>query len=166
MGAGRRRAQMSPPKDLNEGDVAPDFELPSTEGKPVRLSSKRGSQVVLYFYPEDDTSGCTREACSFRDSMPKFEGLDAVILGVSKDSLASHKKFIDKYSLNFTLLSDEDLKVHKLYDTWKLKNMYGRDYWGTERSTFVIDRDGRIKRIIRKVKVDGHDLEVLKALGA
>ncbi len=150
--------------ELKEGDLAPDFELPSSAGAPVRLSSKRGSNVVLYFYPEDDTPGCTREACAFRDGLPKFEGLDAVILGVSKDSLDMHRKFIEKYSLNFTLLSDEALKAHKLYDTWKLKNMYGRDYWGTERSTFVIDKKGKIRRIFRKVKVDGHDEEVLKAL--
>jgi peroxiredoxin Q/BCP len=151
---------------LMEGDKAPDFELPSSTGRPVRLNSLRGKNVVLYFYPEDDTSGCTKEACSFRDNLPKFEGLDAVILGVSKDSLASHKKFIDKYSLNFTLLSDEGLKVHKLYDTWKLKNNYGRTYWGTERSTFVIDRQGRVKKIFRRVKVDGHEAEVLQALQA
>jgi peroxiredoxin Q/BCP len=151
---------------LMEGDKAPDFELPSSTGRPVKLRSLKGKNVVLYFYPEDDTSGCTKEACSFRDNLPKFEGLDAVILGVSKDSLASHKKFIDKYSLNFTLLSDEGLKVHKLYDTWKLKNNYGRTYWGTERSTFVIDRQGRVKKIFRRVKVDGHEAEVLQALQA
>ena len=156
---------MNPAKELKEGDAAPDFELPSSSGTTVRLSSKRGSQVVLYFYPQDDTPGCTREACAFRDSLPRFEGIGAEVLGVSKDSLESHRKFIDKYSLNFTLLSDEDLRVHRLYDTWKLKSMYGRDYWGTERSTFVIDQKGRIKKIFRKVKVDGHELEVLKALG-
>jgi peroxiredoxin Q/BCP len=152
--------------DLKVGDKAPDFELPSSTGKPVRLSSLKGKSVVLYFYPEDDTPGCTREACSFRDNLPKFEGLDAVILGVSKDSLTSHKKFIGKYSLNFTLLSDEGLETHKLYDTWKLKENYGKTYWGTERSTFVIDKNGRIKRIFRKVKVDGHEAEVLQALQA
>jgi len=161
-----RPARMSPARELKEGDAAPDFELPSSDGRPIRLSSKKGSQVVLYFYPEDDTPGCTREACSFRDSTPKFEGLDAVVLGLSKDSLESHRKFIDKYSLNFTLLSDKDLRVHKLYETWKLKSMYGREYWGTERSTFVIGKEGRIRKIFRKVKVDGHELEVLKALGA
>jgi len=150
--------------DLKEGEMAPDFELPSSAGKPVRLGSLRGKNVVLYFYPQDDTPGCTKEACSFRDNLPKFEGLGAVLLGVSKDPPDSHKRFIDKYSLNFTLLSDEVLLAHKLYGTWKLKNNYGRTYWGTERSTFVIDRDGRIKSIFRKVKVDGHEVEVLRAL--
>ncbi len=151
-------------RTLKEGDAAPDFELPSSGGKPVRLSSNRGKKVVLYFYPQDDTPGCTREACAFRDGMQELKGLDAVVLGVSKDSIESHRKFIDKYSLNFTLLSDEKLAAHRLYDTWKLKNMYGREYWGTERSTFVIDEEGRIKKIFRKVKVDGHDDEVKKAL--
>jgi peroxiredoxin Q/BCP len=153
-------------KELHEGDFAPDFELPSSAGKPVRLSSFRGKQVVLYFYPKDDTSGCTREACAFRDNLPKFNGADAVILGVSKDSLESHSKFINKYSLNFTLLSDEDLAAHHLYDTWKQKNNYGRTYMGTERSTFVIGSDGRIKKIFRRVSVDGHETEVLAALKA
>ena len=150
---------------LEEGNLAPDFELPSSSGAPVRLSSLRGKNVVLYFYPEDDTPGCIREACSFRDDLSKFEGLNAVILGVSKDSLESHKKFIDKYSLNFALLSDEGLKAHKLYDTWRLKNNYGRTYWGTERSTFVIDKEGRIVKIFRRVRVDGHEAEVLQSLG-
>lgn len=152
--------------ELKEGDAAPDFELPSSTGRSVKLGSLKGRKVVLYFYPADDTPGCTREACSFRDNLPKFEGFDAVILGVSKDSLTSHKRFIDKYSLNFTLLSDEKLEVHKLYDTWKLKNNYGKKYWGTERSTFVIDKRGRIRRIFRRVKVEGHEAEVLKALKA
>jgi peroxiredoxin Q/BCP len=153
-------------QELKEGEMAPDFELPSSSGNPVKLSSLKGKNVVLYFYPQDDTSGCTREACSFRDNLPKFKGLDAVILGVSKDSLGSHKKFIDKYSLNFTLLSDDKLEAHKLYGTWKRKNNYGRKYRGTERSTFVIDKSGRIKRIFRKVRVDGHDAEVLQTLNS
>lgn len=153
-------------RELHVGDSAPDFELPSSTGKPVRLSSLKGKQVVLYFYPKDDTPGCTKEACAFRDNLPKFKGADAVILGVSKDSLESHAKFIDKYSLNFALLSDEDLLAHGLYDTWKEKNNYGRKYMGTERSTFVIGEDGKIKKIFRKVSVDGHESEVLAALKA
>ena len=151
-------------KELAVGDLAPDFELPASSGKEVRLSSLKGKQVVLYFYPEDDTSGCTREACAFRDNLPKFEGLDAVVLGVSKDSLESHARFISKYSLNFTLLSDEKLLAHKKYDTWREKVNYGRKYMGTERSTFVIGSDGRLKKIFRRVKVDGHEAEVLAAL--
>ena len=162
----RRRPVSTGGKELAEGDVAPDFELPASDGNRVRLSSLKGKKVVLYFYPEDDTPGCTKEACSFRDDVKKFEKLGAVILGVSKDSLESHRKFIDKYSLNFSLLSDEDLVVHRLYDTWRLKNNYGRTYWGTERSTFVIDERGRVRRVFRKVRVDGHDEEVLGALTA
>lgn len=153
-------------KELAEGDRAPDFELPASTGGSARLSSLKGKQVVLYFYPQDDTPGCTREACAFRDNLPKFDGLEAVILGVSKDSLDSHAKFINKYSLNFTLLSDEGLVAHKKYGTWKEKTNYGRTYMGTERSTFVIGADGRIKKIFRKVKVDGHEAEVLAALKA
>jgi peroxiredoxin Q/BCP len=152
--------------ELKEGDVAPDFTLPSTSGKDIRLSSLHGTNVVLYFYPADDTSGCTKEACSFRDNMPNFSKMNATILGLSKDSIDSHHKFIKKYDLNFILLSDEDLKVHKLYDTWKEKQNYGKTYWGTERSTFVIGKDGRIKKIFRKVRVDGHEKEVLDALSS
>jgi thioredoxin-dependent peroxiredoxin len=144
--------------------MAPDFELPSSAGKPLRLASLNGKQVVLYFYPKDDTPGCTIEACSFRDYLPKFEGAGAVVLGVSRDSLESHAKFIDKYSLNFQLLSDEDLKAHRLYDTWRQKSMYGKTFMGTERSTFVIGEDGRIKKIFRKVSPQGHEKEVLTAL--
>jgi len=153
-------------KELDVGDSAPDFVLPSSSGGSVKLSSLKGKQVVLYFYPKDDTSGCTAEACAFRDNLPKFEDLDAVVLGVSRDSLGSHAKFISKYSLNFTLLSDEDKTVHGLYDTWKLKTFSGRKYWGTERSTFVIGQDGKIKRIFRKVNPRGHEAEVLDALKA
>ena len=148
------------------GAAAPDFELPSSSGKNVRLSALKGKQVVLYFYPKDDTPGCTTEACAFRDNLPKFEKLDAVVLGVSHDSVESHSKFIKKYSLNFTLISDENLVAHKLYDTWKLKNNYGKTYWGTERSTFVIGEDGKVKKVFRKVSPQGHEAEVLAALKA
>ncbi len=150
--------------ELKSGSKAPDFTLPSSTGKDVSLSGLRGKKVVLYFYPKDDTSGCTKEACSFRDNLLSFQKLGTVILGVSKDSLDSHQKFIKKYELNFTLLSDEDLKVHHLYGTWKEKNLYGRKYMGTERSTFVIGEDGKIKKVFRKVSVDGHEKEVLEAL--
>jgi peroxiredoxin Q/BCP len=160
----REELKVTQHAELKEGDMAPDFELRSSAGGTAKLSNFRGKKVVLYFYPEDDTPGCTREACSFRDNMPKLDSLEAVILGVSKDSLGSHDKFIRKYGLNFTLLSDEGLKAHKLYDTWRLKNLYGREYWGTERSTFVIDEKGRIKKLFRRVKVDGHTQEVLQAL--
>ena len=152
------------PGALAAGDRAPDFELPSSSGKPVRLSSLKGKRVVLYFYPKDDTPGCTVEACAFRDNLPRFDKLYAVVLGVSHDSLESHAKFIDKYNLNFTLLSDEALVAHKLYDTWKEKTNYGRTYWGTERSTFLIGEDGKIRKIFRKVSPQGHEAEVLAAL--
>ena len=151
-------------KELAEGDRAPDFELPSSAGKPVRLGTLKGKQVVLYFYPRDDTPGCTVEACSFRDNLPKFDKLDAVVLGVSSDSLESHAKFIDKYSLNFTLLSDEGHQVHRLYDTWKEKNNYGRKYMGTERSTFQVPADGSIKKSFRKHSPQGHEPQVSAAL--
>jgi thioredoxin-dependent peroxiredoxin len=149
---------------LAAGDRAPDFTLPSSSGKSVKLSDLKGKNVVLYFYPKDDTPGCTKEACAFRDNLPRFGEMDAVVLGVSRDSLDSHAGFIEKYGLNFTLLSDEDLKVNNLYGTWVEKENYGRKYWGTERSTFVIGKDGRIRKVFRKVKVDGHEKEVLEAL--
>lgn len=155
---------MPPRQELAAGDVAPDFSLPASNGKSVRLSDFRGKNVVLYFYPKDDTPGCTKEACSFRDTLQKFVEADAVVLGLSKDSAESHAAFIKKYGLNFTLLSDETLEVNKLYGTWVEKENYGRKYWGTERSTFVIGKDGRIRKIFRKVKVEGHERDVLEAL--
>ena len=149
---------------IEEGKKAPDFKLKNQKGETVKLSDFKGKNVVLYFYPHDDTSGCTKEACNFRDELPEFENLDAVIIGVSPDSVASHTKFASKYDLPFILLSDEDKDVLQKYEVWKQKSMYGRNYMGVERSTFVIDKDGKIKKIFRKVKVDGHNEELLEAL--
>ena len=152
-------------KELKVGDTAPDFRLPSTEGREIALIEFRGKKnVVLYFYPKDDTPGCTKEACSFRDERPKFDKKDAVILGVSFDDLESHKKFAGKYKLPFPLLSDADKKIAEAYGVYKEKSMYGRTYMGIERSTFVIDKDGKIAQVYRKVRVDGHSDEVLGAL--
>lgn len=150
---------------LKEGDMAPEFSLPSSEGKQVSLKDFRGKKrVVLYFYPKDDTPGCTKEACGFRDSFAGFGAQGAEILGVSLDDEDSHRKFIQKYNLPFTLLSDEDAKVSKAYGVYKQKNMYGKSFWGIERTTFVIDRDGRLAKIFPKVKVDEHIPEVMAAL--
>jgi peroxiredoxin Q/BCP len=151
-------------KELKVGDRAPDIELPDESGDTVRLKELKGKQVVLYFYPKDDTPGCTKEACSFRDSESAVKKTGAVVLGVSMDGQLSHQRFVDKFKLPFRLLSDEDAKVAKAYGAYKLKNMYGRTYWGIERSTFVIDQAGKLKAIFRKVKVDGHTEDVLKAL--
>ena len=149
---------------LEEGKKAPDFKLKDQDGKIISLSDYKGKNVVLYFYPKDDTPGCTKEACSFRDELPRFGKIDAVILGVSPDSVDSHKKFAQKFELPFTLLSDENKKVVEAYDVWKEKNNYGKKYMGVERTTFVIDKEGKIKKIFNKVKVDGHSEEVMEAL--
>lgn len=149
---------------LEVGKKAPDFVLPDQDGKKVSLKDFKGKKVVLYFYPKDNTSGCTREACNFRDEFPKFKKSSAVIIGVSPDSVSSHKKFAEKYELPFTLLSDEDKKVLQMYDVWKEKSMYGKKYMGVERTTYIIDENGKIKKIFNKVKVDGHNEEVMKAL--
>ncbi len=149
-----------------EGKKAPDFKLKDQNGQTISLSDYKGKSVVLYFYPKDDTSGCTKEACSFRDGLPGFGKLNAVILGVSADSVESHKKFADKYNLPFTLLSDESKEMIEKYGVWKEKSMYGRKYMGIERTTFIIDENGKIKKIFRKVKVDGHDKEVLDVLNS
>lgn len=146
------------------GQTAPDFELPSDSGKTVRLSDFRGRKVVLYFYPKDMTSGCTKEACSFRDNYPQYEEQGAVILGVSPDPPQSHVRFKSKYNLPFLLLSDEDHKVAEQYGVWGEKQMYGRAYYGILRTTFVIDEQGRIAKVFTKVKPDGHGEEVLEAL--
>lgn len=149
---------------LNVGEKAPYFELPNQDGEMVKLTDYSGKNIVLYFYPKDDTSGCTKEACSFRDELSIFEGVNAAVVGVSGDSVKSHRKFVDKYSLNFTLLSDESKTMLEAYGVWKEKSMYGRKYMGIERTTFVINPDGVIKQIFNKVKVDGHTEEVKKAL--
>lgn len=152
--------------ELEVGTKAPEFSLPDQDGKRVTLKSFKGKQVVLYFYPKDDTSGCTKEACDFRDSLAPITKAGAVVVGVSKDGQAAHQKFIAKYGLPFALLSDEDAAVCTAYGVYKEKSMYGRKYMGIERSTFVIDATGRIKALFRKVKVPGHVSEVLAAVKA
>lgn len=149
---------------LDVGKKAPDFSLLNQDEKKISLKNYLGQKVVLYFYPKDDTSGCTKEACGFSDDLPKFNKIDAVILGVSPDSVKSHKKFSEKYKLKFDLLADEEKLVLEKYGVWKEKSMYGRQYMGVERTTFIIDEKGKIKKIFNKVKVDGHNKEVLEAL--
>jgi thioredoxin-dependent peroxiredoxin len=151
---------------LNEGDVAPDFTLQDQDGRDVTLSGFRGRHVVLYFYPKDDTSGCTTQACELRDHMKTFDARGAVILGVSPDDVKSHRKFADKYSLPFTLLADTEHAVAEQYGVWKEKSMYGRTYWGNERTTFVIDEHGRIAKALPKVKPAEHVDQVLASLPA
>jgi peroxiredoxin Q/BCP len=152
--------------ELNVGDTAPEFSLPADTGDTVSLKNLRGKQVLLYFYQKDDTPGCTKEACDFRDAIKSLGKANAVVLGVSTDDIASHQKFVGKYSLPFPLLSDENASVSKAYGVYKQKSMYGKTYWGIERSTFVIDETGTIKAIFRKVKVDGHLDEVMTTLKA
>ncbi len=151
---------------LTEGDLAPDFTLPTDSGDELTLSSLRGRPVVLYFYPKDDTSGCTTEACEFRDLVPRFESSKAVILGVSPDSVASHKKFKAKYELTFPLIADVDKVACQAYGVWKEKSMYGKKYMGVERTTFLIDADGKIARVYAKVKPAGHAADVMEAVAA
>jgi peroxiredoxin Q/BCP len=138
------------------GESAPDFSLISDEGKKVSLSNYLGKKVVLYFYPKDGTPGCTKEAQDFRDLADDFSKENAIILGVSKDSVESHQRFKAKHKLTFTLLSDPEGKVLSMYGVWKQKSMYGRTFMGTERTTFLIDQEGKIKKIYRKVRVKGH----------
>jgi peroxiredoxin Q/BCP len=149
---------------LKEGDVAPAFTLESDEGEKVSLKDFKGQKVVLYFYPKDMTPGCTQEACDFRDSFARIKKSDAIVLGVSKDSVASHQKFKAKHDLPFTLLSDPDGKVCELYGVWQEKSLYGRKFMGIVRSTFVIDEKGKISRVFPKVKVKGHVDEILASL--
>jgi len=165
---------------IREGDPAPDFALPSDRGDTIRLADLLGRRVVLYFYPKDDTSGCTVEACGFRDSLTSgctveacgfrdslssFEERDVVVLGVSPDPVRSHERFRDKYDLNFPLLADEDHAVALAYGAWGTKRMYGREYEGILRSTFIIGPDGRVEKAFRKVKPAEHAAEVLEELG-
>lgn len=149
---------------LKPGDKAPDFSLINDEGNKVSLKDLKGKKVILYFYPKDDTSGCTAEACSFRDNIKIIEKKNAVVIGVSKDNTKSHQKFKKKYDLPFTLLSDENLEMLKAYDVWKEKSMYGRKYMGIERTTYIIDEKGKIQDVFNKVKVDGHTKEVLEKI--
>lgn len=149
---------------VHVGDRAPDFELLSEGGATVRLKDFRGKKVVLYFYPKDDTPGCTKEACSFNDNLSAIKRKGAVILGVSADSVDSHRKFAEKYGLRFTLLSDPDKKVITAFGVWKQKKLYGRTFMGIERTTFVIDEQGIITAIFPKVKVDGHTDAILQTL--
>ena len=148
------------------GDKAPDFALPSTRGKDISLKEFKGSDIILYFYPKDDTPGCTKEACSFRDHESDLSKEHAVVLGVSTDSLESHQKFVDKHNLNFPLLSDTTADVAKMYGAWKEKNMYGRRTWGVARMTYWIGPDGRVKKVYRKVDAAQHADEVLADLRA
>jgi peroxiredoxin Q/BCP len=153
-------------KELKIGDKAPSFDMPTDGGGTASLSSLAGRNVVLYFYPKDDTSGCTKEACDFRDSLPNFGRIDAAVIGVSRDSVASHDKFKKKHTLPFALASDADGKTSEAYGTWVEKSMYGRKYMGMERATFLIDGKGVIRGIWRKVKVPGHVAAVLQAAKA
>jgi thioredoxin-dependent peroxiredoxin len=149
---------------LEDGQIAPDFELMAEDGKPVRLSSLKGKAVVVYFYPKDDTPGCTTEAKDFSALYAKFKKAGADVLGISPDSVASHNKFLCKHDLSVKLLADEDKSAATAYGVWAQKSMYGKTYMGVERSTFLIDAKGKLARSWRKVKVPGHAEEVLEAL--
>ena len=148
----------------NTNEPAPDFTLPDQDGREVSLRQFRGRKVVLYFYPKDDTSGCTTQACDLRDRTSELEARGAVVLGVSPDSPRSHTKFREKYQLPFTLLADEDHSVAEAYDVWKEKSMYGRKYWGNERTTFIIDEEGRIAHVLPKVKPAEHVDQILELI--
>jgi peroxiredoxin Q/BCP len=149
---------------IEEGKKAPAFTLTADDGTKVRLADLAGSPVVLYFYPKDDTPGCTREACAFRDLKKDLKKMGATILGVSADSVESHVQFRDKYELNFPLLADIDHKVAEKYGAWREKNMYGKKSMGIQRSTFLIDATGKVAKVWKRVSVDGHDQQVLEAL--
>jgi peroxiredoxin Q/BCP len=150
--------------ELLPGAKAPDFSLSAHDGTRYSLRDLKGKKIVLYFYPKDDTSGCTKEACSFRDNLASIKKKGAIVVGVSPDPVPSHGKFVKKYDLNFPLLSDESKKMLSDYGVWQEKSMYGRKYMGVVRTTFIINEKGKITHIFPKVKVDGHTEEVLKAL--
>ena len=149
---------------IEPGDKAPSFTLTADDGSKVRLADQAGSPVVLYFYPKDDTPGCTKEACAFRDLQADTKKLGAKVFGVSPDDEASHAAFRDKYRLNFPLLADVDHKLAEKYGAWREKNMYGKKSMGVQRSTYIIDAEGRVARVWKRVQVDGHDQQVLAAL--
>lgn len=150
---------------IEEGQLAPDFTLPADNGSQITLSELRGSPVVLYFYPRDDTPGCTKEACSFRDRRNDLSKMGVRVLGVSPDDVASHERFRDKFSLNFPLLADVNHAVAEQYGAWREKTRFGKTAMGVQRSTYLIDRDGVVRKVWRNVTVDGHDAEVLEAIG-
>lgn len=149
---------------IEEGKKAPAFTLPADDGSKVKLSDLKGKPVVLYFYPRDDTPGCTKEACAFRDRQEEMRSLGAVVLGVSGDTVESHQKFRDKYELNFPLLADADYKVAEKYGAYREKNMYGKKSMGIQRSTYLIDPDGKVAKVWKRVRVEGHDDQVIEAL--
>ena len=149
---------------LKIGQKAPDLILPSSDGKFLDLKDLAGKKIILYFYPKDNTSGCTKEACSFESNLKAMKKRNAVVIGISADSVGSHTKFAEKYGLSFPLLSDEKKEAITLYGVWKEKSMYGKKYFGIERTTIVIDEKGVVRQIFKKVKVDGHTDEVLAVL--
>jgi peroxiredoxin Q/BCP len=146
---------------LQAGDHAPDFQSIDQDGNPISLSDYKGKKIVLYFYPKDNTPGCTAESCDLRDNYQKLQAQGYVVLGISSDSSKSHRKFIDKYELPFPLIADEDKSVHEKYGTWVEKSMYGRTYMGTARTTFLIDEEGKISEVISKVKTKAHAEQIL-----
>lgn len=149
---------------LKKGDKAPDFKLSADDGKTYSMKDFKGKNVILYFYPKDMTSGCTAEACDFRDKIKLIQKKNSIVIGINKDNIESHKKFKSKYELPFILLSDESAKILKSYGVWNEKSMYGRKYMGIERTTFIIDEKGIIKEVFNKVKVNGHVEEILNNL--
>ncbi len=150
---------------LEIGQQAPDFSLYADDGSRIKLSSLRGNPVVVYFYPKDDTPGCTREACAFRDLKDELQQAGAKLIGISPDAIESHVQFRDKYQLNFPLLADPDHKTAEKYGAWRVRNLYGKKTMGIQRSTFLIDQRGRVAKVWKSVKVDGHDQQVVRAIG-